>query len=141
MHEALVQELLEREVAAVRDNDFLLERIDSIVRAGHDVQVRCTPNLGGVVLLCLTGADYDSHPLGLRVLDPDSGAELPGASWPGQLYFGSDHPVLGRPFCCLRGLLEYHLHPSHVADPWGRLRFELRLPTLVGHLLNKAGVA
>ena len=72
--------------------------------------------------------------------DPATGEPLPGPAWPGGLYFGSDHPVLHRPFSCLRGLEEYHLHPSHLADRWDRLRFELRFPTILSHVLSKAGV-
>lgn len=29
------------------------------------------------------------------------------------------HPTTGRPFICMKGSLEYHTHPSHLADPWG----------------------
>lgn len=32
------------------------------------------------------------------------------------------HPVIQRPFICMRGANEYHTHPSHIADLWESLR-------------------
>jgi hypothetical protein len=141
VHPRLTEELLEREVQAVRDNDFLLRRIAALERDGSRVLVTCTPPSGADAVLCFTADDYDGRPLDFKVLDPATGADLPGRSWPPGLYFGSDHPVLSRPFTCLRGLGEYHLHPSHIADRWDRLRYELRLPVLLGQILTKAGVS
>ncbi len=127
MHVHLVKELLEQEVGAVRANDFLLRRIDTIKADRRRVLVDCAPEGSPPARLAFAGEHYDIAPLSMSVLDLDTGGPLPGACWPGALYFGSDHPVLKRPFACLRGLLEYHVHPSHIADPWDRLRFELRL--------------
>lgn len=141
MHWRLTEELLEREVAAVRDNEYLLRRVDRLERDGRRVLATCTPPSGVPATLCFTADDYDGRPLSFKVIDPETGADLPGVAWPAGLYFGSDHPVLQRPFICLRGLEEYHLHPSHIADRWDRVRYELRFPVLLGQLLTKAGVA
>jgi hypothetical protein len=32
------------------------------------------------------------------------------------------HPITNRPFICMRGAREYHIHPSHVGDPWEPLK-------------------
>ena len=32
------------------------------------------------------------------------------------------HPATQRPFICMRGVLEYHTHPSHISDPWESLK-------------------
>lgn len=140
MHPRFVEDMLAQEVEAVRGNDFLRKRIQRIELDHRRVLVTCAPPSSEASIICLDGARYDTQPMSLSVLDGESGDPLPGPRWPGSLYFGSDHPVLHRPFACLRGLQEYHLHPSHLADPWERIRFELRLPTVLGHILNKTGI-
>ncbi len=32
------------------------------------------------------------------------------------------HPVTGRPFLCTAGIKEYHIHPSHLNEPWDQFR-------------------
>jgi len=41
---------------------------------------------------------------------------------PTGVFNGGPHPVMNRPFVCMRGAREYHTHPSHVADPWENLK-------------------
>ena len=67
--------------------------------------------------------DWDQHPPSLSLSDPDTGAELGWERWPqsGWAAQGS-HPVTGRPFLCLPGLLEYHTHSSHLNDSWVNYR-------------------
>ncbi len=48
--------------------------------------------------------------------------------------------MLHRPFTCLRGLHEYHCHPSHVTDAWDAYRFKYRLEDMLRILLDKAGI-
>jgi hypothetical protein len=50
----------------------------------------------------------------------------------------STHPVLGRPFACVRGTFEYHCHPSHLNDRWDSYRPTIHLADLVDHLLRRA---
>lgn len=140
MHPRLIGRLLDEEADAVRANDFLVRRVGGALhRDGHTLVAQCA-GAGGVAFeLRFDGPRYDSDPLSLVVCDADS-RPLPGPHWPGALYFGQDHPILRRPFCCLRGLAEYHLHPSHVLDPWERSRPTLRFPTLLAHVLDKAGI-
>lgn len=138
MHPKLTRELLAAEVEAVRTIDALSHRTDYLERAGSAIHVTCTPVGRAPVRLTFDGRRYDLEPLSLIVCDPDTGTPLDQAGW-GAL-FHSIHPVLGRPFCCIRGLLEYHLHPSHISDPWELHRATLTFPTLLGHILAKAGV-
>lgn len=36
----------------------------------------------------------------------------------------SPHPTTGRPFICMRGFHEYHIHPSHLDVAWENHRYE-----------------
>ena len=49
------------------------------------------------------------------------------------------HPVLNRPFACIRGCAEYYCHPSHLQERWDTLRNTLRLADLLDHALRRAG--
>jgi hypothetical protein len=37
---------------------------------------------------------------------------------PSGIFNNGAHPVTGRPFICMRGIREYHVHPSHTGDAW-----------------------
>lgn len=139
MHPRLVEELLAEEVAAVQANARLRERLTRIEQRDRSVLV-WADGPAGLLLLRLDGPNYDAEPLSLMALDPEGEAPLPGSQWPPGLYFGSDHPLLERPWACIGGTYEYHLHPSHLNESWDRFRYGHDLATLIGHLLNKARV-
>jgi hypothetical protein len=90
-------------------------------------------------LLALAGENYNATPLSLSVHDPASGEELEQDGWPPGVNDGI-HPVTNLPFCCMRGLAEYYIHPSHIAERWDRHRATHRLDVLLGHLLTRIGV-
>jgi hypothetical protein len=37
---------------------------------------------------------------------------------PGSVFNNGIHPATGRPFVCMAGAREYHIHSSHVNDSW-----------------------
>jgi hypothetical protein len=62
---------------------------------------------------------WDEQPPSLTLFDPDTKAELPWDKWPqGGWTVGNPHPVTKKPFLCLPGIREYHIHSSHVSDLW-----------------------
>lgn len=132
LHPAVLQILLDDEIVVIN------ERLASMgVRAERDEQnvLVHAPQLGNERVLVLDAERYDGEPVGVSVADC-AGITLPGTAWPPGLY-GGEHPVLGRPFVCVRGTLDYHAHPSHTSDPWERYRGRLRLPELIAHLLRR----
>lgn len=137
MHRRLVEELIAEEVERAYTDDLLRGRVELEQRRTR-VLVRArrpeTP-----VLFAFDGPNYNAEPFQFMVLDPDTEEPLPGPAWPPGLYFGSDHPSLARAWTCTRGTYEYFKHSSHVADSWDQYRYSLDLPTLLRHLLNKAG--
>lgn len=131
-HPAIVAERLEREIRVAR-----AQFANSGLRLEHEGTNigMWFPGVAPEAVVLLDGPRYNADPLSLTVVDLN-GEPLPADRWPRGL-FHSQHPVLQRPFACLRGLLEYHTHPSHVDDSWDRYRNSIRLVNLVGHIMSK----
>lgn len=139
MHRSLVEELIAEEVERARGDALLRPRV-RLAQEGTRVLVHAS-RADGAVLLCLDGPNYDADAFALMALDPETREPLPGPAWPLGLAFGGDHPVLERAWSCTRGTYEYYRHPSHVAESWEHDRYRRDLPTLLRHLLDKAGCA
>jgi hypothetical protein len=135
LHPALLVEMLEEEVVVARQ--ALGNRISELEVVGTDILCKLTDTNGGSTIIRLDGQNYDAEPFSVTVIN-DDGAVADRPKWPGAL-FHSIHPALGRGFVCIRGTCEYHCHPSHLNERWDTYRATLRLPQLLGHLLDKAG--
>jgi hypothetical protein len=135
LHPTLAAEMLDAEVEVARDR--LGDRVSAITRSGTTIQVPYRSPHGQSVRLQLDGAHYDAEPFRVAVVD-DGGSVVEHGRWPAGLSH-SIHPVLGRPFACVRGTFEYHCHPSHLNDRWDTYRSTIRLVDLVDHLLRKSG--
>jgi hypothetical protein len=67
--------------------------------------------------------DWDAIAPSLELFDPASGTPLTWGQWPKNIWsVGNEHPLTKKPFLCLRGIREYHDHPSHLGDSWAALR-------------------
>jgi hypothetical protein len=64
--------------------------------------------------------DWDGVPPSAELLNQD-GTDLADAI-PGGIFNGSAHPSTGKTFVCMRGIREYHTHPSHVQEKWDGYR-------------------
>jgi len=66
--------------------------------------------------------DWNDLPpaISLHAADGSPLAALPPN--PTGVFNGGPHPLLKRPFVCMRGAREYHTHPSHVGDAWESLK-------------------
>lgn len=134
LHPLVLAELLDEEIGIARDR--LAGRFLAIERRGADVMVTFAAG-DQTHTMVLHGRRYDADPFALSFID-GSGADLAGPSWPvGVLY--DQHPVLNRPWACVRGTYEYFRHPSHYTESWDAIRQDVRLWYLVDQLLKKAG--
>jgi putative metal binding uncharacterized protein len=70
----------------------------------------------------MTCADWNEFPPSIALLDREGEFLINIPRDPAGVFNPSVHPATGRPFICMRGSLEYHIHPSHVNDPWELLR-------------------
>jgi hypothetical protein len=140
MHRDLSRRLLGEEVAAGNRGD-LRRRLLSDLSIHADTVLVDVEDANGPHLLALTSMNYNAQPLSLAVVDRGDHTPLGEGRWPVRLRFGSPHPVTGGPWCCTRGLAEYYTHFSHLQERWDRDRAGRRLDVLVGHLLDRMGVA
>jgi Predicted metal binding domain len=64
-----------------------------------------------------------------------------GTQWtdrlPGGVFNASAHPATGHVFVCMRGIREFHTHPSHVNANWNNYRGQDGM-SLVGILMQLA---
>lgn len=80
--------------------------------------------------------DWDEIAPSVELLKAD------GTPWsdplPGGIFNGSNHPTTGRPFICMRGIREYHIHPSHTNEQWATYRGQagMNLAGLLTQLSN-----
>jgi hypothetical protein len=135
-HPALRAELLDDELGVVRSR--LGERVMGIERIGSVIRLPMAAPDGGLVFLTLDGTGFDAEPFGLTLTELD-GTITPLERWPSGLA-PALHPVLNRPFACIRGCAEYYdSHPSRLQERWDAVRYTLRLADLLDHALQRAG--
>ncbi|TCC33224.1 MULTISPECIES: hypothetical protein [Kribbella] len=130
----MLRDLLEAEADVARER--LGDRVTNISVGANNVEVHFIAH-GVERRMRLTGADYDRRPLSLSFVD-ETGNPLPAEGWP-PITTGGHHPVLGTPWTCLRGTLEYHLYAGHTAaaDSWDASRADLRVPDVIEHVLQR----
>jgi hypothetical protein len=58
--------------------------------------------------------DWEGRPLSAIERDPTG------------VFNNSAHPTTGRPFACMKGIREYHTHPSHLSDSWAAIKNDPR---------------
>lgn len=76
--------------------------------------------------------DFDQLPPSVVFCDPFSWEEMPyqvlhrgnhiGDNGNAFCVLLGDHPLNKKPFLCMRGIREYHLHPQHTGDDWMQYR-------------------
>lgn len=136
LHPRVLRDLLEAEAAVARDR--LSDRVAHISIGQDYVETGFTAQ-GLEHRMRLTGADYDRRPLSVSFVDPH-GNPLQAQGWP-PITMGAPHPVLGTPWVCLRGTLEYHLYAGHTtaADSWDASRADHRVADVIEHILQRCG--
>lgn len=139
MRSDLVESLLDRELE-VCDLPSLRGRGVDVWREASDVFIKFEHGRDGAQGMFRLGcSSFDAQPPSVAMVDAETREDLPIERWvPGVAH--SVHPTLSRPFVCIQGTLEYHLHPSHLDDSWDRYRHLMRLPQTINRLLEKAGV-
>jgi hypothetical protein len=75
-------------------------------------------------MLC---GEYNDEPASIELLNPKGEYVAAVEQDPGGVFNSSAHPVTGRPFICMRGSREYHVHPSHINDRWETIRDQFTL--------------
>lgn len=130
MHELMAAKNFERDTKALtpafceRSGWTLLTcafpALDVIVSARRDLRMKF-------------GCDeWDELPPSVELLTPEG---KPMQGLPGGVFNGGGHPATGKGFVCMRGVREYHTHPSHVTETWEGYRGQDGM-NLIGLLLQ-----
>ena len=70
-------------------------------------------------LIC---SDWNERPPSVIFLDAQGQIASNIERDPSGVFNNSAHPVTGKPFICMKGVREYHTHPSHTRDAWETVR-------------------
>lgn len=122
MLEALSRAAFERDVGRIdarsaRLNDWTILSADFPV-----LDVLFNHPTASPLRLRLTCSDWDELPPSIGLLDATGQPLTTAPPCVGSVFNSSAHPNTGRPFVCMRGAREYHIHPSHTSDRWDNYR-------------------
>ena len=118
MHELAAKVLFDRaaidlpRIAANRGwqlNDATFPSLDVTFQAEKRTSLR----------LRLACRHFNEQPPGIELLHPDGRflqIQDPNPGSVSGIFNMSPHPSTGRPFVCMRGVLEYHTYPGHVQE-------------------------
>jgi len=133
MHSLAAQQIFADETQALTPELFALRGwhlfvmtfpvIDVGFKAADQVRMR-------IRMLC---GQYNDEAASIELLSAAGEYLVAVQGDPAGVFNSSAHPTTGRPFICMRGAREYHIHPSHVADRWDAIRAQYTL----GHVLTQ----
>jgi putative metal binding uncharacterized protein len=121
MHKAAAKALFDRQAGF--QPDLLAERQWEVLSKEFPIlQVVFNSAARMPLHLRLSCPDWNDLPPSIALLDLEGRYLSVIPRDPGGVFNPGPHPTTGKPFICMRGALEYHIHPSHVNDPWEQLR-------------------
>ncbi len=122
MHEAASRALFEEEVTKFHP-ELLESRGWTLFSKDFPVlDVGFSAKDGARLRLRFVCNDWNERPPSVEFLDW-GGQQLAGIERdPASVFNNSPHPATGRPFICMKGVREYHTHPSHTNDAWEAIR-------------------
>lgn len=122
MHPSAAKALFVAEVAAISPR--LLDQRGWVLHQAEYPVVDCSLTAPGRTTLRLrfdcTNWNDDPPLIVLQSAEGNNLSSLPAN--PTNVFNSSAHPSTGRPFICMRGAREYHIHPSHVNDAWDNVK-------------------
>lgn len=118
-HEMLVRCLVEDELKVLTPqfleqhswelNNVEFPHLDVTIQGSRPLRIR------------LNYEDWPDRPPSAELLDVTGNALDVGGF---TIFNMSPHPSTGKPFICMRGFHEYHIHPSHLNELWENYRRE-----------------
>lgn len=134
LHPVVLADLLDTEVRQARAR--LGSRAHDLHREGGSLLMTLV-RPDGTWTLRLDGELYDAEPFDVALVN--DGKVLPLELWiPG--FAHGIHSALEIPWVCVSGTRAYYAHESHFAERWDTVRYSIRVDSLLGHLLTKAGL-
>lgn len=122
MHQAVAQTLFEREVGKwppelAANNGWIFHTLKFPVIDCEFTRAGRTP-----LRLRFDCAQWDTEPPSVQLQDS---AGTPLKALPGQpdsVFNPGPHPTNGKPFLCIAGVKEFHIHSSHLNETWAQFR-------------------
>lgn len=132
MHPEVSRERFTEAVQALSTNrDLLIDRNWLVMRAEYPRFTLAVGHrkTGKLRVLDFDFTDWNDTPPSLRMVDAETGEELPGKLWPTGTahwhqsgWISAGGIVTTQPFLCMTGILEYHTHHQHQGDHWENYR-------------------
>jgi hypothetical protein len=130
MHPELSRQLFDEQVSRIAGNpELLVDRGWLVLKSAYpELRVAVKHNASGLVrVFHFECEDWNDQPPALKLVDAETGGELPGTSWPKDNAPRHWHPsgwtseggiATPKAFMCMVGIREYHTHHSHIGDRW-----------------------
>ena len=133
MHPAAVKEFFERDVSAF--SPALAKRRRWTFHSIEFPLIDCSFHASGRAPLRLRMVcnNWNEAPPSVTLHSLDGSLLAAALRSRSNIFHPSPHPTTNRFFVCMRGTLEYHIHPSHLNDPWEGIRSNYTL----GHILTQ----
>jgi len=121
MHRAAAKAMFDKQVGLAPA--LLVERQWELISNAFPVLEVIFAGTGRVPLRVRSSCpDWNDVPPSIELLDRDGSYLAAVPRDPAGVFNHSAHPTTGRPFICMKGVLEYHIHPSHLTDAWDQLK-------------------
>ena len=122
MLEVLARALFEEEVE--KFSAELLESRSWIVFAKDypTLEVGFSANDGARLRVRLLCDEWNDRPPSVELRDWQGSPLTSIERDPASVFNNSPHPATRKPFICMKGVREYHTHPSHINDPWDAIK-------------------
>jgi hypothetical protein len=133
MHEAASRALFDEEVGRL-GHELLDSRGWILLKREYPMlEIEFSAADGARLRLRLLCNDWNERPPSVVFTDAQGQALSSIERDPSGVFNNSAHPSTGKPFICMKGVREYHTHPSHTGDAWETVRNNYRF-TLGGIL-------
>ena len=121
MHPALSRAFFESETHGITEEHCALRQWQPFKIEYPVLDVGFTSEQGAQLRVRLLCDDWNELPPPIELLNFD-GEYLTKKPARSDIFNEGPHQMTGRPFICMRGAREYHLHESHRFDAWDELK-------------------
>jgi len=122
MHEAASRMLFDEEVDKLGPELLDSRRWILLKREYPMLEIEFFADDGARLRMRLVCNDWNERPPSVVFIDAQGQALSSIERDPSGVFNNSAHPSTGKPFICMKGVREYHTHPSHTGDAWETVR-------------------
>lgn len=122
MHPAAAKALFQEDVTGL--SPALAQRRQWILHSLEFPLIDCSFTASGRTTLRVRFSceEWNDRPPSISLHAADGAFLTSLPSNPTGVFHAGPHPATNRPFICMHGSWEYHIHPSHLGDLWERAK-------------------